>query len=140
VQNLNARRRGPATAAAAAAAALMVTVAVGATAAGAVRGGLASPREKEIAMELVCSVENSSLDWRAQYGHIQDIHDGRGASNGRSGWSDSSISATSRCARRPPTATCHASRTSSDGSCARGLNLLPPLRWSTYGDHYQILQ
>lgn len=33
-------------------------------------------------MELVCSAENSSLNWRAQYRYIQDIHDGRGYTGG----------------------------------------------------------
>jgi chitosanase len=52
----------------------------GATAA--VPGDLTSPKEREIAMELVCSAENSSLNWRAQYGYIEDIHDGRGYTAG----------------------------------------------------------
>lgn len=43
---------------------------------------LDSPRKKEIAMELVSSAENSSLDWRAQYKYIEDIHDGRGYTGG----------------------------------------------------------
>lgn len=33
-------------------------------------------------MELVSSAENSSLDWRAQYRYIEDIHDGRGYTGG----------------------------------------------------------
>ena len=33
-------------------------------------------------MRLVSSAENSSLDWRAQYRYIQDIHDGRGYTAG----------------------------------------------------------
>ncbi len=33
-------------------------------------------------MELVSSAENSSLNWRAQYRYIQDIHDGRGYTAG----------------------------------------------------------
>ena len=33
-------------------------------------------------MELVSSAENSTLDWRAQYGYIEDIHDGRGYTGG----------------------------------------------------------
>lgn len=37
---------------------------------------------KEIAMQLVSSAENSTLDWRSQYGYIQDIHDGRGYTGG----------------------------------------------------------
>jgi chitosanase len=43
---------------------------------------LATPAKKEIAMQLVSSAENSSLDWRAQYRYIQDIHDGRGYTAG----------------------------------------------------------
>jgi chitosanase len=35
-----------------------------------------------MAMELVSSAENSSLDWRAQYRYIEDIHDGRGYTAG----------------------------------------------------------
>jgi chitosanase len=37
---------------------------------------------KEIAMELVSSAENSSLNWRAQYGFIEDMQDGRGYTAG----------------------------------------------------------
>lgn len=33
-------------------------------------------------MQLVSSAENSSLDWRAQYAYIEDIHDGRGYTAG----------------------------------------------------------
>ncbi|MBX6386324.1 MAG: chitosanase [Microbispora sp.] len=43
---------------------------------------LTDPEKKEIAMELVSSAENSSLDWKAQYKYIQDIHDGRGYTAG----------------------------------------------------------
>jgi len=43
---------------------------------------LSAPDKKEIAMELVSSAENSSLDWKAQYRYIQDIHDGRGYTGG----------------------------------------------------------
>lgn len=43
---------------------------------------LANPASKEIAMKLVSSAENSSLDWRAQYGYIEDIRDGRGYTAG----------------------------------------------------------
>lgn len=43
---------------------------------------LASPEKKEIAMRLVSSAENSSLDWRAQYAYIEDIGDGRGYTAG----------------------------------------------------------
>lgn len=38
--------------------------------------------KKEIAMELVSSAENSSLDWRAQFSYIEDIGDGRGYTAG----------------------------------------------------------
>ncbi|MFJ1549370.1 chitosanase [Streptomyces sp. NPDC088246] len=40
--------------------------------------GLDDPANKEIAMQLVSSAENSSLDRKAQYMHIEDIGDGRG--------------------------------------------------------------
>ncbi|MFC0553055.1 chitosanase [Planotetraspora thailandica] len=43
---------------------------------------LADPDKKEIAMELVSSAENSSLDWKAQYKYIEDIDDGRGYTGG----------------------------------------------------------
>jgi chitosanase len=33
--------------------------------------GLKDPAKKEIAMELVSAAENSSLDWKAQYGYIE---------------------------------------------------------------------
>ena len=45
-------------------------------------GDLSAPEKKEIAMELVSSAENSSLDWRAQYRYIEDIGDGRGYTAG----------------------------------------------------------
>jgi chitosanase len=48
--------------------------------------GLASPPEKEIAMELVSSAENSTLDWRGEYGYIEDIGDGRGYTGGLIGF------------------------------------------------------
>ncbi|POX37649.1 chitosanase [Streptomyces sp. Ru73] len=44
--------------------------------------GLDDPAKKEIAMQLVSSAENSSLDWKAQYGYIEDIGDGRGYTGG----------------------------------------------------------
>ncbi|MFF0965576.1 chitosanase [Streptomyces sp. NPDC003703] len=43
---------------------------------------LTDPAKKEIAMELVSSAENSSLDWKAQYTYIEDIDDGRGYTGG----------------------------------------------------------
>ncbi len=48
--------------------------------------GLAAPAEKEIAMELVSSAENSTLDWRGEYGYIEDIGDGRGYTGGLIGF------------------------------------------------------
>src|SRR5215204_3194350 len=43
---------------------------------------LTDPHKKDIAMQLVSSAENSSLNWRAQYKYIEDIHDGRGYTAG----------------------------------------------------------
>lgn len=43
---------------------------------------LTDAHKKDIAMQLVSSAENSSLDWRAQYGYIEDIGDGRGYTGG----------------------------------------------------------
>ena len=43
---------------------------------------LDDPGKKDIAMQLVSSAENSSLDWKAQYGYIEDIGDGRGYTAG----------------------------------------------------------
>ncbi len=44
--------------------------------------GLDDPHKKDIAMQLVSSAENSSLDWKAQYAYIEDIGDGRGYTGG----------------------------------------------------------
>jgi chitosanase len=44
--------------------------------------GLADPAKKEIAARLVASAENSTLDWRGQYGAIEDIGDGNGYTAG----------------------------------------------------------
>jgi len=43
---------------------------------------LTSADKKEIAMRLVSTAENSSLDWRAQFSYIEDIGDGRGYTGG----------------------------------------------------------
>jgi chitosanase len=43
---------------------------------------LFDPHKKDIAMQLVSSAENSTLDWRAQYAYIEDIGDGRGYTGG----------------------------------------------------------
>ncbi|MCF3130365.1 chitosanase [Streptomyces olivochromogenes] len=50
--------------------------------AAAAASGLDDPAKKEIAMKLVSSAENSSLDWKAQYKYIEDIGDGRGYTAG----------------------------------------------------------
>lgn len=42
--------------------------------------------KKELAMKLVSSAENSSLDWKAQYGFIEDIDDNRGYTGGLIGF------------------------------------------------------
>ncbi|MEU3344553.1 chitosanase [Streptomyces sp. NPDC006700] len=44
--------------------------------------GLDDPAKKEIAVRLVSSAENSTLDWKAQYAYIEDIGDGRGYTAG----------------------------------------------------------
>ncbi|MCM2410864.1 MULTISPECIES: chitosanase [unclassified Streptomyces] len=44
--------------------------------------GLDDPAKKDIAMQLVSSAENSSLDWKSQYRYIEDIGDGRGYTAG----------------------------------------------------------
>ncbi|MFC7303071.1 chitosanase [Streptomyces monticola] len=44
--------------------------------------GLDDPEKKEIAMQIVSSAENSSLDWKEQYDYIEDIGDGRGYTAG----------------------------------------------------------
>ncbi|MFF0227527.1 chitosanase [Streptomyces sp. NPDC004629] len=44
--------------------------------------GLAAPKKKELAQQLVASAENSTLDWRSTYGYIEDIGDGQGYTAG----------------------------------------------------------
>ncbi|MGW0783278.1 chitosanase [Streptomyces sp. NPDC002913] len=44
--------------------------------------GLDDLVKKDIAMQLVSSAENSTLDWEAQYDYIEDIGDGRGYTAG----------------------------------------------------------
>jgi chitosanase len=82
-------RRAPARNAASLLACLLLVVAFAApsSAAAAHRStGLAAPRQKEIAMELVSSAENSTLDWRKEFGYIEDIGDGRGYTAGLIGF------------------------------------------------------
>ncbi|MFI6038580.1 chitosanase [Streptomyces sp. NPDC051315] len=59
-----------------------LTAAPAAAAAPRAARGLDDPAKKEIAMKLVSSAENSSLDWKAQYQYIEDIDDGRGYTAG----------------------------------------------------------
>ncbi|WP_425835046.1 chitosanase [Streptomyces fractus] len=44
--------------------------------------GLAAPRKKDLAQQIVASAENSTLNWRGQYGYIEDIDDGQGYTAG----------------------------------------------------------
>ena len=44
--------------------------------------GLNDPKRKEIALELVSSAENSTLNWRGEFGYIEDLGDGRGYTGG----------------------------------------------------------
>jgi chitosanase len=44
--------------------------------------GLADPRKKAIALQLVSSAENSTLNWRGEFGYLEDIGDGRGYTGG----------------------------------------------------------
>ncbi|MDX3850852.1 chitosanase [Streptomyces sp. AK02-01A] len=61
---------------------LALTVCTACASASGGSGGLDAPAKKEIAMRLVSSAENSSLNWRAQYRYIEDIGDGRGYTAG----------------------------------------------------------
>jgi len=47
---------------------------------------LDDPVKRDIAMQIVSSAENSSLDWKSQYGYIEDIGDGRGYTAGLVGF------------------------------------------------------
>lgn len=64
----------------------LVSAPAQATARAAPEGDLAAPATKEVAMQLVSSAENSSLDWRRQYRYIEDIGDGRGYTAGTVGF------------------------------------------------------
>ncbi|MGE6738258.1 chitosanase, partial [Streptomyces sp. NPDC059900] len=44
--------------------------------------GLAAPAKKDLAQQLIASAENSTLDWRGQYGYIEDIDDDHGYTAG----------------------------------------------------------
>ncbi len=66
---------------------------------------LDAPAQKDIAMQLVSSAENSTLNWRGQYGYLEDIGDGRGWTGGIigfcSGTSDMLALVESYTRRRP---------------------------------------
>ncbi|WP_436969392.1 chitosanase [Actinacidiphila glaucinigra] len=66
----------------AAGAGTLASAAPGQPAAAAAGVGLDDAHKKDIAMQLVSSAENSSLDWKAQYKYIEDIGDGRGYTAG----------------------------------------------------------
>ncbi|MPY37947.1 chitosanase [Streptomyces adustus] len=76
------RRTALALVGALAAAPLLGSVRAAASPVTAAAPGLDDPAKKEIAMRLVSSAENSSLDWKAQYKYIEDIGDGRGYTAG----------------------------------------------------------
>ncbi|GAA3350629.1 hypothetical protein GCM10020358_77310 [Amorphoplanes nipponensis] len=44
--------------------------------------GLSNPRKKAFALQLVSSAENSTLNWRGEFGYLEDIGDGRGYTGG----------------------------------------------------------
>ncbi|MGW2657122.1 chitosanase [Streptomyces sp. NPDC001478] len=72
---------------------------------GAAGPGLDDPVKKDIAMQLVSSAENSTLDWKAQYGYIEDIGDGRGYTGGIIGFCSGTgdmLSVVERYARARP--------------------------------------
>ena len=54
----------------------------GSTDATAQAAGLENRHKKEIALELVASAENSTLNWRREFGYLEDLHDGRGYTGG----------------------------------------------------------
>ncbi|WP_302893255.1 chitosanase [Actinomadura luzonensis] len=61
---------------------LTLSLALGGAPASTASADLTDPHKKDIAMQLVSSAENSSLDWKAQYGYIEDIEDERGYTAG----------------------------------------------------------
>ncbi|MDX3093165.1 chitosanase [Streptomyces sp. ME01-24h] len=61
---------------------MRASAAPGEPASAAARVGLDDPHKKDIAMQLVASAENSTLDWKGQYRYIEDIGDGRGYTAG----------------------------------------------------------
>jgi hypothetical protein len=118
-------------------------------------GGLATPQKKEHAMRLVSSAENSSLNWRAQYRYIQDIHDGRGYTAGIIGFCSGTgdmlevVRAFTRAFLDERVVEMHKEAAHDDVSRIEtaqrrflregNLDLDAPLRWAVYGDDYSIL-
>ncbi|GAA2889515.1 hypothetical protein Acy02nite_58180 [Actinoplanes cyaneus] len=47
-----------------------------------VAGDLTGHTKKETALQLVASAENSTLNWRGEYGYLEDLGDGRGYTGG----------------------------------------------------------
>jgi len=50
--------------------------------ASALAAGLANSRKKAVALQLVSTAENSTLNWRDEYDYIEDLGDGRGYTGG----------------------------------------------------------
>ena len=48
----------------------------------ALAAGLGDPRKKAVALQLISSAENSTLNWRGEFGYLEDIGDGRGYTGG----------------------------------------------------------
>ena len=48
----------------------------------ALAAGLADPKKKTFALQLISSAENSTLNWRGEFGYLEDIGDGRGYTGG----------------------------------------------------------
>jgi chitosanase len=70
-----------------------------------VAGGLNTAAKKEIALKIVSSAENSTVEWRSEYGYIEDLRDGRGYTAGivgfGSGTSDMLAVVTDYTRRKP---------------------------------------
>jgi len=48
----------------------------------ALAAGLVDPKKKTFALQLISSAENSTLNWRGEFGYLEDIGDGRGYTGG----------------------------------------------------------
>lgn len=102
-------------------------------------GDLTSPDERDVAMQLVASAENATLDWRAQYGYVEWDVEGVPAGN-ETEWLHAFLDARVAAMR---TEQAHLD-TTRVGTAQRvflqdgNLHLDPPLSWSVYGDDYEI--